>query len=83
MLPCNYYYWKSNVKPEDRIEECNRPIRALAGNNGWEYVDCYSSMVDSERALKKEYQADDCHPNQAGYTVMEKIVKPVIDKVLE
>lgn len=83
LLPCNYYYWKPSVHPEDRIGDLNRRIRALADTNNWEYVDYYTPMVDDARGLKSEYTSDRCHPNQAGYSVMESIVKPVIDKVLK
>ena len=50
--------------------------------NGWEYVDYYTPMVDADRGLKAEYTSDRCHPNKAGYAVMEGVVKPVIDRVL-
>lgn len=83
LLPCNYYYWAKDVRPEERIADLNERIKALADTNGWEYVDYYTPMVDAERGLKAEYTSDRCHPNKAGYTVMEEVVKPVIDKVLE
>jgi len=32
--------------------------------------------------LKKEYQKDSVHPNAAGYTEMEKVISPILKKVL-
>lgn len=31
--------------------------------------------------MKPEYSEDDVHPNKAGYTVMEPMVKEAIDKM--
>ncbi|MGM9757351.1 MAG: GDSL-type esterase/lipase family protein [Candidatus Cryptobacteroides sp.] len=83
LLPCNYYYWATSVHPEDRIADLNERIRNLAQTNGYSYVDYYSSMVDADRGLNSAYTSDRCHPNQAGYTVMEGLVKPVIDSLVE
>ncbi len=83
VLPCDYYYWKPNVKPQDRIDDLNNKIKDLASASGYTYVDYFTSMADENRGLKEEYQADDCHPNQAGYDVMQAIIKPIIDKTIE
>ncbi|MGM9735722.1 MAG: GDSL-type esterase/lipase family protein [Candidatus Cryptobacteroides sp.] len=83
LLPCNYYYWATSVHPEDRIADLNEKIRNLALSNGYPYVDYYTPMVDADRGLNSAYTSDRCHPNQAGYTVMEGIVKPVIDSLVK
>ncbi len=83
ILPCDRYSWRPEVEPRDRIDDMNRRIRKFAEDRGFLYVDYFSVMADNNRALKKEFQADSCHPNQKGYDVMERIVKPVIDKALE
>ncbi len=83
VLPCDYYYWKPNVKPQDRIDDLNSKIRNLSSAQGYTYVDYFTPMADENRGLKTEYQADDCHPNQAGYDVMQAIIQPVIEKIIE
>jgi lysophospholipase L1-like esterase len=38
--------------------------------------------VDDQKGMKPEYSEDGVHPNKAGYAVMEKIVVPVIRKIM-
>ena len=42
----------------------------------------YSVLVDENKGLKKEYQIDTIHPNADGYTEMEKVISPILKKVL-
>ena len=58
-------------------------IKAWADGAGIAYADYYSVLVDEQRGLKKAYQKDSIHPNAAGYTEMEKVIKPILKKVLE
>ena len=46
------------------------------------YLDYYSSLVDDQKGMKKEYSEDGVHPNKAGYEVMEKIAGPAIQKLI-
>lgn len=58
-------------------------IKEWAGGAGIAYADYYSVLVDEQQGLKKAYQKDSIHPNAAGYTEMEKVIKPILKKVLE
>lgn len=82
VLPSTHFYWASSIHPEDIIIQINVLIKALAAEKGYTYVDYYSALVDSNKGLPSQYSSDGCHPNQAGYTVMEGLVLPVLKKNL-
>lgn len=87
ILPCDYYSWRPEITGQaTRIVEVNEMIRALAEQKGDTYVDYHSQMKTDDNALSGGYctRADDrCHPNRAGYTVMEGIIKPVIESLVQ
>ena len=80
VLPSTYYYWAPSIHPEDIIIELNVLIKALAEEKGYVYVDYYSALVDDNKGLPSEYSSDGCHPNQAGYSIMEGIILPILKK---
>lgn len=82
VLPANRFGWAPQVQPADSIIELNKWIREYARKNRIRYVDYHSAMVDENKGLKKEYSEDGVHPNKEGYAVMEKLVDPVIKKML-
>lgn len=81
--------WKSV-----HIEAMNTRYEDLCAAEGYAYCDYWTSLVandDSEAAvatdvghgLKDAYKLyDDLHPGPAAYTVMEGIIKPIIDGLL-
>ena len=83
ILPCEYYYWNTEVKPAERIVEVNAMIRALAEQKGYTYVDYHSQMKNEADGLPGEYTIDGCHPSKTAYTLMEGIIKPVIESVIK
>ncbi|MCM1177232.1 MAG: GDSL-type esterase/lipase family protein [Clostridium sp.] len=84
ILPTNYYWWATSVNPVERIADMNSRIMKLCSANGWPYVDYFTPMVNSsDKGILDIYSDDRIHPNKSGYTVMEKIVKPVIDSAIK
>lgn len=83
ILPCDYYYWKEEIEPAERIVRINSLISALAQQEGYTYVDYHSRLKNGNGGLPEEYTIDGCHPSKDAYTLMEGIIKPVIDSVLE
>lgn len=81
--------WKSVY-----IEELNSRYEALCTAEGYAYCDYWSALVardaseaaeatDINHGLKDGYKLyDDLHPGPAAYTVMEGIIKPIIDSLL-
>lgn len=84
ILPASHFKWNKNVTDAaERIEALNEKIKAYAKANKIPYVDYYTPMVTgAERALNPAYSNDGVHPTMEGYLVMEKIIKPAIDKAL-
>lgn len=81
--------WKSV-----HIESLNEQFKTLCGDEGYTYCDYWNSLVarneseaavatDIDHGLKDCYKLyDDLHPGPDAYTVMEGIVKPIIDELL-
>ena len=81
--PSNYFPKVPEFRPQDYIPVLNGMIKTWAGQAGIPYADYYSVLVDGELGLKEAYQKDSIHPNAAGYTEMEKVITPILKKVLE
>ena len=83
-LPAARFGWNPRITDApDKIEKLNARIRNYALKNSIAFVDYYSKMVSGkERALNPAYSNDGVHPTEAGYAVMEPMIKAAIDKVL-
>lgn len=77
-LPCNYFFWNPSATPADEIMEVNEKLRALATETGATYVDLHQPMANEQNGLDNEYTEDGCHPNAAGYKVMEEAIMPAV-----
>ena len=84
VLPASQFRWNKRVTDStERIEALNEMIKAYAKENKIPYVDYYTPMASGpERSLNPDYSKDGVHPTLEGYLVMEKIIKPYIDKAL-
>lgn len=84
VLPATEFYWnKSITDAPQRIIALNKQIKAYADAHKIPYVDYHSAMKDGDDGtINPAFSSDGVHPNAAGYTVMENIVKPVIDSTL-
>lgn len=83
-LPAARFGWNPNIKDaSQKIVSLNQRIKAYAEKHKIPYGDYYMEMVYGEdKALNPIYTKDGVHPTAEGYTVMEKIIKPIIDKIL-
>jgi lysophospholipase L1-like esterase len=82
VLPANKFGWKPDMQPAGSIDSLNQWIRDYARSNQFVYLDYYSSLVDDQKGMKKEYSNDGVHPNKEGYQVMEHIALPAIRKIV-
>ena len=80
--PSNSFPKVPDFRPQDHIPGLNTMIKAWADGAGIAYADYYSVLVDENKGLKAAYQIDTIHPNAAGYTEMEKVISPILKKVL-
>jgi lysophospholipase L1-like esterase len=83
VLPAFDFPWKPNQNPAEKIVILNKTIRKYAAENGIEYLDYYSAMVDEQKGLKKTYSNDGVHPNKTGYQVMAPLAEASIALLLK
>lgn len=86
VTPCNDTYSRlSDPKTKGaHIIRLNGMLQDYAASKGFSWCDYWSSLVaDDGLALDPKYWLyDHLHPNPDAYTVMEGIVKPIIDNQL-
>ena len=82
ILPAKDFPWNPGINPIPKILAVNTIIKKFANNNNMIYLDYYSSMVDKDNALKKEYGYDSVHPNKEGYQVMSLLAEDAINRIL-
>lgn len=84
VTPAGEYPWRKEIKDvPQKIMALNEKIKEYAKKNKFAYIDYFSVMCDENNALIADYGTDGVHPNEAGYEVMEKAAKAVIDKVVK
>ena len=73
-----------NAQRAFEIIELNKMIKAYADSKGFTYCDYHPALAAADGlALKDEYCLyDRLHPNPDAYTVMEGIIKPIIDGLI-
>ena len=90
VTPNNRDYGKVGRKAQ-YVEPLNVRLKNLADTEGYAWCDYWSALVartgdsvvpeDIDHGLKDCYKLyDDLHPGPAAYTVMERIIKPLIEK---
>ena len=87
VTPNDDYYSKLNPHYKgSHIVELNEMIQSLVSSNGYTYCDYWTSMVTdpvNDLSLKEEFRLyDNLHPGPDGYDVMEAIIQPIIDNLL-
>jgi lysophospholipase L1-like esterase len=95
VCPSRDFWWKTEDQYKgdiiaNRIVNHNKKLKAWAQSKGYPYADYHSALKDSQNNLKDAYcwdrgtaGLDHVHPNAAGYTVMEGVLKPLIDAALK
>lgn len=95
ITPCEKYGWRPEVTDAiEKIRSLNERIKEYARKSKFQYVDYYSAMVEVDAdgkatgrmrpglSDKRSDGTDEgCHPNAAGYAIMEPLVKAAIKKV--
>ena len=82
ILPASGFSWRPIHDPPPKILAINTIIKNYAEKNGMTYLDYYSSMVNDQEGLKKEYGLDEVHPNKKGYEIMSILVEKAITETL-
>ncbi len=87
ITPCNDSYSNLN-NPKTKgahIIAVNEMIQDYVRSKGFTYCDYYPALVDEDGlSLKQSYWAyDHLHPNPDAYIVMEGIIKPIIEELIQ
>jgi len=82
ILPASGFSWIPIHDPPPKILAINMIIKNYAEKNSMTYLDYYSSMVNDQEGLKKEYGLDEVHPNKKGYEIMSILVEKAITEML-
>lgn len=83
VTPAKEYPWRKEItNVPQKIDELNAWIKAYAKSKGFAYLDYNTPMRDSTGGMIKEYTTDEVHVTPAGYAVMEKLAKEMIEEVL-
>ena len=86
ITPCNMEYSRLTPRPKGtHIVALNKMIKEYAVSKNFTYCDYYPALVDTDGySLKTAYCLYDyLHPNPDAYTVMEGIIKPIIEGLLK
>ena len=83
VLPVARYPWRPEIQSIEKIQSLNRWMKNYASQDGVEFLDYYSAMVDQKSGLKDELGTDGVHPNRAGYAVMSELASKKIAEVVD
>jgi lysophospholipase L1-like esterase len=76
MLPTNPSFKKlPNHYKNDHVVNINAGLKLIAAKNKITLIDLYSSFIDEEQVLKKEYTYDGVHLTGKGYAVWAALLK--------
>jgi|GEM_PF-1304977 len=81
-LPIDVGYGDNTQAQLDDIIEFDTWVRSWCATNGWQCMDYYTWIADSDGQLPREYHdGDGLHPNQDGYDVLGPHVIPTLEGV--
>ena len=75
VLPANYFPWRPQIQPADKVIGLNKLLKEIAHKNEVIYLDYYTEMVDDKKGLKDAYTTDGVHCTIEGYRVMEVLIE--------
>ena len=79
ILPAARYRWRPEIEPVESIRDMNRRIERFAKCRGRKFVDFYTPFAEADGSLPAKYSKDGVHPNSECYTIMESILKEVLN----
>ena len=80
ILPVNPVYGKfsGHTSQWKRIPGINAEIRKIADREGVQYIDLFSSFVDEEGKMNKDFTNDGLHLLGKGYNQWKAVLKPYV-----
>jgi lysophospholipase L1-like esterase len=84
VLPAAKIPWREEIPAvPEKVNRLNAAIKAYCASKGFTYVDYYAQLVstDGSKGMIAQYTTDGVHVTEAGYEIMEKIIKQAIDNL--
>ncbi|MDC1080662.1 GDSL-type esterase/lipase family protein [Flavobacteriaceae bacterium] len=82
VLPADRFNWNPSILPSDLVKEMNQLLRSYAEDNQIMYLDYHAAMNNNKGGLRSELTNDGVHVTREGYSLMNKMVKESIQKLL-
>ena len=83
ILPVYKYPERADIiDPPKTISLINSVLLDYCKENGLNFLDYYTPMVDDKKGLSSDYGTDGVHPNKEGYNVMENVVREAIPGIV-
>jgi len=80
--PAASFPWAPNVQSRPAIAELNRRLERMAHGTRSTWIDYHSVLDDGTNAMKPGLAVDGVHPSEAGYDAMQKLVEPLLARLL-
>lgn len=77
VLPCDRFAWRHEIKPAPLVKQLNELLLNYVTERRDKnviYVDYYSAMTDANGGLPATLSEDGCHPDAAGYFIMQQLI---------
>ncbi|HEX3423110.1 MAG TPA: GDSL-type esterase/lipase family protein [Sphingomicrobium sp.] len=80
--PAASFPWAPRIRSRPLIADFNRRLERIARETRATWVDYHSVLDDGSNAMKPGLAVDGVHPTEAGYDAMQRLIEPVLSKVL-
>jgi lysophospholipase L1-like esterase len=80
--PAASFPWAPQVQSRLAIAGLNRRLERMARETRSTWIDYHSVLDDGTNAMKPGLAVDGVHPTEAGYDAMQKLVEPLLARVL-
>ncbi|MCT2407023.1 SGNH/GDSL hydrolase family protein [Chryseobacterium antibioticum] len=83
VLPAAAFPWRKEITDvTQKVDALNNRLKQYSHNNKLTFIDYNTAMRDEKGGLREGLSKDGIHPNLAGYTIMEPIIKKAVNKAL-
>jgi len=82
VMPASDFPWRRGMNPAPKVIKLNQLIKDYAHLHQLKYVDYHKTFANKVNGMPEKYSKDGVHPNLAGYKIMEGIVNPIVQEVL-
>jgi lysophospholipase L1-like esterase len=80
--PAASFPWAPQVSSRPAIAGLNRRLERMAHETRSSWIDYHSVLDDGTNAMKPGLAVDGVHPTEAGYDAMQKLVEPLLARLL-